>query len=74
MKTYYANGTEYQVHSARELVERMNEESFSRRPTVEEFMEEVAERVTLQSGDKPRTENCDLFVADLISAGMVEEK
>lgn len=73
MKKYRVGGDLITARDAEDLVRQMNEGSFSRMPSTEEYMLDVAERVRTQSGDKPRVDTHEHFVADLISAGMVKE-
>lgn len=73
IKKYTVDGREYEAGSARELVQLMNEASFSQCSSPREYMLEAAERTTMQNGSKPRIDTFDHFVLDLISAGMIKE-
>lgn len=68
---FEVNGEVFVASSARSLVDQMNAGSFD--PCLEErkYMDQVADRVTLQDGTKPRTDTFHHFVEDLVAAGFV---
>lgn len=65
------NGEVFVASSARDLVTQMNAASFDPCPEERKYMSQVADRVTLQDGTKPRTDTFHHFVEDLVAAGFV---
>lgn len=68
---FEANGEVFVASSARSLVTKMNRSSFDPCQEERKYMCQVAERVTLQDGTKPRTDTFHHFVEDLVAAGFV---
>lgn len=69
---FLVNGEQFVASSAEALVSQMNEQSFQPCKSAEEYMQEVAERVTMSNGLKPRIDSFDSFVEDLVGDGYVK--
>jgi hypothetical protein len=60
--------------TAAEQIDLLHATSFSPCPNRRKFMAEVASRVLLQTGRRVRTSTPEMFIEDLLAAGMLREE
>jgi hypothetical protein len=74
MKTYHTNdGETFTALNAREAVRKLRALSRAPEPTVQEFMEAVAERVLTTTGIPVATDTPTHFIYGLLQSGLFTE-
>lgn len=65
------DGRTFLVRDANEFVQRLQKSSWSPTPDMPTFMRELAHRAKLFNGAHLRTSSVEVFVFDMIAAGLV---
>lgn len=65
------DGKHFWFTSEKELVEKLQADSFTPTVTIQEFMTEVSIRAFVQTGAMVRINSVEKFVADLVAAGLL---